>query len=98
MPTFERMSENFELFEDLFETNSLYGGDALKTLKNIIFPNRGILRQLLSISFRNYIKTQLMASANPKLQKPVFNLANQKLFGFLYKLQELAKMCSELLP
>ena len=109
MPTFDGKSENFELFEDLFQTSlkihnqlteddrfiyfhSLMRGDALQTYKNINgSPTRENLGKILAVFRRNYVKPQSMATAKHKLQKLVFNPANQKLVDFVDELQKLAK-------
>ena len=95
MPTFDGKSENFDLFEDLFQTSlkihnqlteedrinyfhSLMRGDALQTFKNINGPTRENLGEILEVFGRKYAKPQSMATAKHKLQKLVFNPANQK--------------------
>ena len=70
---------------------SLMRGDALQTFKNINGPTRENLQEILAVFRRKYVKPQLMATAKHKLQKLVFNPANQKLVDFLDKLQKLAK-------
>ena len=108
MPRFDRKSEKFELFEDLFQASlkihnqltqedkinyfhSLMRGDALQTFKNITTPNRENLGEILTVFLRKYMKPQSMARAKHKLQRLVFNPANQKLNDFLDELQKLAK-------
>ena len=66
-------------------------GDALQTFKNIISPNRENLGEILNVFRRKYVKPQLMATTKHKLQRLVFNRANQKIIDFLDKLQKLAK-------
>ena len=102
MPTFDRKSEKFELFEDLFHNqltqqdkinyfHSLMRGDALQTFKNITTPNRESLGEILTAFRRKYVKPQSMATTKHKSQRLVFNRANQKLIDFLDELQKLAK-------
>ena len=103
MPTFDGKSENFELFEDLFQTSfkihnqlteedkinyfhSLMRGDALQTFKNITFPNRENLEEILTVFRRKYVKPQSIATAKHKFQRLVFNPASQKLIDFLDEL------------
>ena len=105
MPTFDGKSEKFELFEDLFQTSlkihneltesdginyfhCLMRGDALQTFKNINGPSRENPGEILAV-FRR--KPQSMETAKHKVQKLVFNPANQKLVDFLDELQKLAK-------
>ena len=66
-------------------------GESLQTFKNITSPNREILREILTVFRRKYVKPQSMATAKHKLQRLVFNPANQKLIDFLDQLQKLAK-------
>ena len=66
-------------------------GDALQTFKNITGPNRENLGEILTVFRRTYVKPQSMATAKHKLQRLVFNPANQKLIGFLDELQKLEK-------
>ena len=66
-------------------------GDALKTFKNINGPTRENLGEILAVFRREYVKPQSMATAKHKIQKPVFNSANQKLVEFLDEFQKLAK-------
>ena len=66
-------------------------GDALQTLKNINDPTRGNLGEILAVFRRKFVKPQSMATAKHKLQKLVFNSANQKLVDFLDELQKLAE-------
>ena len=70
---------------------SLMRGDALQTFKNITSPNRENLGEILTVFRRTYVKPQSMATAKHKLQRLVFNPANQKLTDFLDELQKLAK-------
>ena len=107
LPTFDGKSEKFELFEDLFQTNlkihnhltegdkinyfhSLMRGDALQTFKNITRPNRENLVEILTV-FRRKKKSQPMATAKHKIQRLIFNPANQGLIDILDELQKLAK-------
>ena len=69
----------------------LMRGEALQTFKNITIPNRENLREILTVFRRKYMKPQSMATAKHKLQRLVFNPANQKLIDFLDELQKLAK-------
>ena len=73
---------------------SLMRGDALQTFKNITSPNRENLGEVLTVFRRKYVKPQSMATAQHKLQRLVFNPANQKLIDFLDELQKLAKDAS----
>ena len=66
-------------------------GDALQTFKNINGTTRENLVEILVVFRRKYVKPQSMATAKHKLQKLVFNPANQKLVDFLDELQKLAK-------
>ena len=66
-------------------------GDALQTFKNISGPTRENLGEILAVVRRKNVKPQSMATAKHKLQKLVFNPANQKLVDFLDELQKLAK-------
>ena len=47
--------------------------------------------EILTVFRRKYVKPQSMATAKHKLQRLVFNPANQKLIDFLDELQKLAK-------
>ena len=71
--------------------HSLMRGDALQTFKNIIGPTRKNLGEILAVFRRKYVQPQSMATAKHKIQKLVFNPANQKLVDFLDKLQKLAE-------
>ena len=71
--------------------HSLVRGDALETFKNITSSNRENLADIPSVFRREYVKPQSMATAKHKLQRLVFNPANQKLIDFLDELQKLAK-------
>ena len=71
--------------------HSLIRGDALQTFRNINGPTRGNLAEILAVFQRKYVKHQSMATAKHEFQKLVFNPANQKLVGFLDKIQKLAK-------
>ena len=71
--------------------HSLMRGDALQTFKNINGPTRENLGEILAVFRRKYVKPQSMATAKHKLQKLVFNPANQKLVDFLDELRKLAK-------
>ena len=66
-------------------------GDVLQTFKNITSPNREKMGEVLTVFRRKYVKPQSMATAKHKIQRLVFNPANQKLIDFLDELQELAK-------
>ena len=70
--------------------HSLMRGDALQTFKNINGPTRENLEEILAVFRRKYVKPQSMATAKQKIQKLVFNPANQKLVDFLDELQKLA--------
>ena len=69
-------------------------GDALQTFKNIIDPTPEILEKILEVFRRKCVKLQSMATAKHKIQKLVFNPANQKLADFLDELQKLAKVAT----
>ena len=71
--------------------HSLMRGEALQTFKIINGPTRENLEEILAVFRRKYVKPQSMATAKHKLQKLVFNPANQKLVDFLDELQKLAK-------
>ena len=71
--------------------HSLMRGDALQIFKNITSPNRENLGEFLTVLRRKYLKPQSMVTAKHKLQRLVFNPANQKLINFLDELQKLAK-------
>ena len=70
---------------------SLMRDDALQTFKNITNPKRVNLAEILTVFRRKYVKPQSMATAKHKIQRLVFNPANQKLIDFLNELQKLAK-------
>ena len=65
--------------------------DALQTVKNINGSTREILDEILAVLRRKYVKPQSMATAKHKVQRLLFNPANQKLVDFLDELQKLAK-------
>ena len=71
--------------------HSLMRGDAVQTFKNITSPNRENLGEILTVFRRRYVKPQSMATAKYKVQRLIFNPANQKLIDFLDELQKLAK-------
>ena len=71
--------------------HSLMRGDAIQTFKNINGPARENLGEILAVFRRKYVKPQSMATSKHKLQKLVFNPANQNLVDFLDELQKLAK-------
>ena len=71
--------------------HSLMKGDALQNFKNIIGPTRENLEDTLAVFRRKYVKPQSVATAKHKIQKLVFNPANQNLVDFLDELQKLAK-------
>ena len=107
MPTFQGKSENFELFEDLFQTSLKIHNHLTEQDKKYYFhslmrsdalqtfknssPNRENLTEILTVFRRKYVKPQSMATARHKFQQLVFNPANQKLIDFLDELQKLAK-------
>ena len=62
--------------------HSLMHGDALQTFKNISSPDRENLGEILTVFRRKYVKPQSMATAKQKLQRLVFNPANQKILIF----------------
>ena len=66
-------------------------GDALQTFKSINGPTRKNLGEILTVFCEKYARPQSMATAKHKIQKLVFNPANQKLVDFLDELQKLAK-------
>ena len=65
-------------------------GDAIQTFKNINGPIRENLGEISAVFRRKYVKPQSIVTAKHKLQKLVFNPANQKLVDFLDELQKLA--------
>ena len=71
--------------------HSLMRGDAPQTFKNFTGPNRENMGKNLSVFRRNYVQPQSMAIAKHKLQRLVFNPANQILIDFLDELQKLEK-------
>ena len=66
-------------------------GDALQTFKNNTSPERENLGELMTVFRRKNVKPQSMASVKHKIQRLVFNPANQKLIDFLDELQILAR-------
>ena len=76
--------------------HSLMKGDALQTFKIINGPTREKLGEILAVFRRKYVKPRSMATAKHKVQKLVFNPANQKLVDFLDELQKLAKDAFEI--
>ena len=72
--------------------HSLMREDALQTFKNISGPTRENLGEILEVFRRKYVEPQSMATAKHKLQKFVFNPANQNLVDF----QNLAKDAFEI--
>ena len=70
---------------------SFMKGDALQTFKNINGPIRENLGEISAVFRRKYVKSQSMATAKHKIQRLVFNSANQNLVDFLDELQKLAK-------
>ena len=100
---FERKSEKFELFENLFQTNlkihnqltevdqinySLMKGDELQTFKNLNGLTPKCLGENLAVFRKKYVKTQSMVTVEHTFQKLVFIPANQKLVKFLEQLQK----------
>ena len=71
--------------------HSLMRGDALQTFKNINGPTQENLGEILAVFLRKYVKPQSMATVKHKLQKLVFNPADQMLVDFLNEIQKLAK-------
>ena len=71
--------------------HSLMRGDALQTFKNKNGPTRENRGEFLAVFRRKYVKPQSMATAKHKIQKLVFNPANQKLVDILDELQKLAR-------
>ena len=69
----------------------LMRGDALQTFRNINGLTRENLGEILAVFRRKYVKPRSMATAKHKVQKLLFNPANQKLIDFLDELQKLAK-------
>ena len=109
---FNVKQENFELFEDLFQTSlkvqnnlteevrihyldSVMLGDDLQTFKNMSSPSKKSLAEVLTVFRKKYIKPQSMVTAKHKLQRLVFNPANQKLICFLDQLRKTAKNAFE---
>ena len=76
--------------------HSLMRGDALQTFKNITTPNRENSGEILTVFRRKYVKPQSMATAEHKLQRLVFNHANQKLIDFKTSSRNRRKAHSEL--
>ena len=66
-------------------------GDALQAFKNITNPNRESLREILTVFRRKFAKTHSIATEKHKLQRLVFNPANEKLYDFLDELKKLSK-------
>ena len=62
-----------------------------QTFKIISSPNRENLGEILTVFRRKYVKPQSMATAKHKLQRLVFNPANQKLIDLPDELQKVAK-------
>ena len=99
MPTFDGKSENFELFEDLFQTslkthNQLTEDDRINYFFSLMRGdalqtfknNNGPTREFGKnpTSFpKQLIKTQSMVTAKHNFRKLAFNPANQKLVDFL---------------
>ena len=73
--------------------HSLMRGDALQTFKNITSPNRENLGEILTVFRRKYVKPQSMATAKHKVQRLVFNPANQKLVDFFGRTPEIGERC-----
>ena len=71
--------------------DSLMRGDALQTFKDITSPNRKNLGEIQTVFRGKYVQPQSMATAKHKIQRLVFNPADQKLYDFLDELQKLAK-------
>ena len=90
-PTSLKIHNQLTVEDKIIYLNSLMRGDALQTFKNITSPNRGNLREILTVFRRKYVKPQSMATAKHKFQRLVVNPANQKLIDFLDELQKLAK-------
>ena len=104
VPPFDRKSENFKLFEELFQTslkihNQLteddrinyfhsHEGRCVTNILNYYWPNLGKFVVYLG---KKYVKLRSMATAKHKLHKLAFNPANQTLVNFLDELQKLAK-------
>ena len=65
-------------------------GDLLPTLKNISSPGREVLGKKLTVFRKKQMKTKSMVIEKHKLQRLVFNPANQSLIDFLDELQKLA--------
>ena len=71
-------------------------GHALRANKNVIGPYRENLGEILAVFCKKYVKAQSMATAIHKIQKLVFNSANQKVVDFLDEFQQLAKDAFEI--
>ena len=69
--------------------HSLMRGDALQTCKTNNGPTRENLAEFPAVFRRKYVKPQSKATAKHKIQKLVFNPANQKLVDFFDELQKL---------
>ena len=66
-------------------------GEALQNFKNMESPNRENLGEVLTVFRIKYVKPQSMATAKHKIQRLVFNPANQKVIDFLEELQKQPK-------
>ena len=64
---------------------------ALQSFENTNGPTGENLREILAVLRKKYVEPQSMATAKHKIQKLVFNTANQKLVDFHDELQKLAK-------
>ena len=71
--------------------HSLMCGDALQTFKNVTSPNRENLGEILTVFRGKNVTPQSMATVKHKIQRLVFNPANQNLIDFLDELQKIAK-------
>ena len=76
--------------DKIISFHTLMRDDALPTFKNITSPIRENLGEILTVFRRKNVELQSMATAKRKLQRLVFNRANQSLIDFLDELQKLA--------
>ena len=85
IPNFDEKSENFEIFEDLFQKRPKNYNQLTKEDKiHFFYPSRKIGENSQSVPWK-MLKSQLMATAKHIFQQPVLKPANQKLIDFLDK-------------
>ena len=91
------LQKSFKIHNQLTEDvktnyfNSPMKGDALQTFKNINGPTEENLEKVMAVLRRKHVKPQSMVTTKQKLQKLVFNPADQKLVHFVVELHKLAK-------